>query len=289
MSDVLNATQGVGYPCIVKPSDGTGSMNVSLAARPSEVSAAASEILSVGQNSRGQQFGRSVLVEQFIDGDEFAVQCLSIEGTHKVMGVLQYSMSERPYFVETGYMMPPLGLSDVLRDTLIRSTTDALDALEVRSGASECEIRIGHTGPYVIEVSLRHGGGFTAEAVAATSGIDYYRAAAAIACGATSFPDAQFARGACMRHIYPGADGWLAAVEVNRELPSLAGYVTSTLAHPGRRVSTEIRDYRSPVGSVLFAGSGTEQAIQRADSAVSQTRVEVDSERTFVAAEKRVQ
>lgn len=264
-----------GFPCVLKPTDGTGSTNVVLVSSEAELRQGFERIKRAVVNSRGQRLTCRALVEQFVDGREYAVDALSAGGEHVLVALHEYTMSPLPYFTETGYFTPPqLRVPDV--DIVTRLTTAALDTVGITSGPSHCEVKWGADGPIVVEVAARYGGAHIPELVRATTGLRYYLEGARIACGASHLPVPEQVSAGAMRHVYARQNGRLTAIEGLDDLSTLPGYLAVHLGAVGREVSTEIRDYTAPVGHVLFTAPTAAEALARADDAAARLRLVID-------------
>jgi len=180
-ADALGAAKAVGgFPCVVKPTDGTGSTNVVLVSTPAELRTAVERIGLATQNTRGQQLSRAAMIEQFVDGPEFAVDSLSIDGVHRTIAIQEYTMSPLPHFAETGFVTPP-SLDPPGRAAVVDLAMRALDALGIVSGPSHCEIKWGAEGAVVIEAAARYGGAYIPEVIVHAAFITTWRVPGSLA------------------------------------------------------------------------------------------------------------
>lgn len=105
---------------------------------------------------------RELLIEQFVPGDEVAVEGLLVDGELRVLA--RFDKPDRldgPFFEETIYVTPsrhPAALQRAIDET----TAAAARAIGLREGPVHAELRLPASGPQVIEVAARSIGGLCA-------------------------------------------------------------------------------------------------------------------------------
>jgi biotin carboxylase len=278
-ADLLPAVDAVGgFPCVLKPADGTGSTNVVLVESAAELQAGFARITGTATNSRGQRLARRGLVEQFVDGPEYAVDTLSVGGEHAVVAINEYTMSPLPYLTETGFFTPPaLPASDA--DVVGELVKRAAGAVGITGGPAHCEVKWGPAGPVVIEIAARYAGAHLPELIRHTTGVRHYLEGARIACGTGALPTVRQRSAAALRHVYAGAAGRLTAVHGLDELRAWPGYLAAYINAAGTAVSPDIRDYTAAVGHVLFGAPTADEAMARAVAAARSLRLVIDTGR----------
>ncbi|WP_433381259.1 ATP-grasp domain-containing protein [Streptosporangium sp. CA-115845] len=176
--DAARIAADIGLPVVVKPRDGAGAFGVRHCLTPQEVRQAASAVLA--EAGSGTQPG--VLVEEYVDGPEYAVQTLTQHGRTRLLSVFRQHMTEPPVFVETGYEHPSgLGTGD--EAALGDLVASALATLGVSDWVSHTQVRRGPDGFRIVEVNARRPGGRLVEMTAAVSGVDMTRAVSQLALG----------------------------------------------------------------------------------------------------------
>ncbi|MET8155520.1 ATP-grasp domain-containing protein [Sphaerisporangium sp. NPDC005289] len=176
--DAVQVAETIGLPVVVKPRDGAGAFGVRRCVTTDEVREAAAGILA--DPGPGTQAG--VLVEEYVDGPEYAVQTLTQAGRTRLLSVFRQHMTEPPVFVELGYEHPS-GLDAAGEATLADVVTAALAALGVTDWISHTQVRLGPEGFRVVEVNARRPGGRLVEMTTAVSGVDMTVAATQLALG----------------------------------------------------------------------------------------------------------
>jgi len=101
-----------------------------------------------------------LLVQEFINGPEYVVDCISNAGRHLVVGIWRYEKIRNPITKAITYEYTDfLDSRGPEQDLLLPYTFAVLDALGIRFGCSHTEIIIDAKGPCLIETGARmHGG-----------------------------------------------------------------------------------------------------------------------------------
>lgn len=155
------------FPVIVKPSDGSASVNTALASTPEEVRIAYQNIQALSFHGAGVPTTKEVLIEEYVTGPLVSVECVSVAGQHHVLGVTDRLLGQPPFFTELGGSFP----SEIEgKDAAIRLAKEALDAIGFDFGASHTEIILSPQGPRLVEVNPRLAGGFVADMISYTLG-----------------------------------------------------------------------------------------------------------------------
>ncbi|MDF9811795.1 ATP-grasp domain-containing protein [Streptomyces sp. SPB162] len=204
------ATMTLGLPAVVKPAAFAGSIGVIRVDRPEELPAAFA-FASAGASRSREDTG--VLVEEYLDGPEVSVECVTHRGTTTAVAVTRKHLGPAPYFDETGHTVDA---SDPLLAQVAPAAAAAVKALGITDGVQHVELRLVDGGPRLIEVNARLGGDMIGHLVRLATGIDLPRAAADLACGRA--PDLAPTRcgAAGIRMLYPDASGTLTARHINQ-------------------------------------------------------------------------
>ncbi|MBQ8924128.1 MAG: ATP-grasp domain-containing protein, partial [Lachnospiraceae bacterium] len=164
------------YPVIVKPLDRSGSRGITKVMREEDLETAI-------EYAKSQGFDKRALVEEFVCGEEYSVECISWQGKHKLLNVTKKYTTGAPGFIETGHMEPAL-LSDEIKLKIKDIIFHALDSLGIEYGASHSEIKIDGDVIQIIEIGGRMGGDYIgSHLVELSTGIDFVKAVIQIAMG----------------------------------------------------------------------------------------------------------
>jgi len=182
------AAADLGLPVVVKPADGTGSRGVRLCPNLSAVAGHARRLLSHQHDERGRPALPWLLVESYVDGPEVSVESFKVPGAQsgrgaaaaRFTGVTDKHLGPLPGFVETGHDFP----AALPHDDVVTMADRALAALGLGWGAAHIELRLGPSGPVVIEVNPRLAGGQIPILVRLATGIDLIGAVVDLSAGA---------------------------------------------------------------------------------------------------------
>ncbi|MEV6521807.1 ATP-grasp domain-containing protein [Longispora sp. NPDC051575] len=251
------AAEPIGYPVVVKPVAGSGSIGVRLCSTPDEVRAAAADVLGALPGLPPQE---GVLVEEYLDGPEYSVETLD----EQVVGVTRKHLGPRPYFVETGHDFPaPVG--GPLTTSLGEAALTALRALGLGWGPAHVELRHTRRGPCVVEVNPRLAGGMIPRVVAESCGVDMIahvvRRAAGVAGELVSGP----VRPASIRFLVAPRGGELLGVDGVEAARAVPGVVeVAVLREPGELVLRN--SFQDRLGYVIATGEVGGSAARAAEA-----------------------
>lgn len=208
--EAADAAALIGYPVVLKPAAHAASMGVIRVDAASELSAA--YVFAAQTASHGVE-STQVLVEEYLDGPEMSVECVTYQGQTTVVAVTRKTVGMAPHFEELAHMVDA---NDSLLADVAPVAVAALDAVGITDGVSHVEIRIVDGRPRLIEVNARIAGDMIGHLVHLATGVDLARAAADIACGRA--PDLLPTRGqaAAIRFVYPAYSGTLTARGVTK-------------------------------------------------------------------------
>ncbi len=170
------------FPMIVKPTDRSGSRGVVKVSDFKELETGIKIALE-------QSIEKQVIVEEFIGGVEVSVESISWRGKHFILAITDKITTGEPHFVELEHHQPSQ-LTENLKERIIVETLKALDALDIKFGASHSEFKILNNGKVVaIEVGARMGGDFIgSHLVQLSTGYDFLKGVITIALNEFEIP-----------------------------------------------------------------------------------------------------
>ncbi|MFJ9575624.1 ATP-grasp domain-containing protein [Streptomyces sp. NPDC101191] len=179
----LAAAGELDFPVVVKPAHGYSSLGVTRADTPAELRGTIAGVRRLCADKLGVE-DAALVVEEYLDGPEIAVESLAAGGRVRVLSVGYKGEPEGPYFEESVYRAPA-PLLDAVRDAVVREVTAAHAALGITDGPAHTELRLrGGTRPYLLEMGARIGGSGVSHYVAShVSGIDLAAETVRIAVG----------------------------------------------------------------------------------------------------------
>lgn len=170
-------------PVVVKPVNESGSRRVRLCHTWAEVTIAVREIIE-GSNYVGSGAADVCLVEEFVAGPEYSVECFSWRGKTRVVAITEKLTTMGPFFVELQHVVPA-SLSKDLQDQIAGAALQAIASTGLDGLVSHVEVRwdVDRCRPCIIEINPRPGGDRIPELVQAVTGWNLREVAVAIALG----------------------------------------------------------------------------------------------------------
>lgn len=271
--EAVAAAERIGYPVVVKPVDGSGSVGVRLCGDPGEVGAHAGALLAQQRNERGLPVPRRVLVEELAVGPEYSVEVFG----DRVVGVTRKHLGEPPSFVEVGHDFPAVLAPDIER-AIGQAARRALKALDLRWGPVHVELRLTPGGPAIIEVNPRLAGGYIPELVRLAVGVDLIGETIRLVAGRVPRLRKTAGRYASIRFILAAQDGVLVEVGGREVAEGMRGVEEVALYAPPGSLLRRSGDFRDRIGHVIACGDtpvGASTAAEQARRAL-QVRIRPD-------------
>ena len=179
------------YPAIIKPVDSGGSQGVNKVNNLQELK----EAYAYAENHSRTH---TVIVEEFVDGQEFSVEYLSSNGIHYNLQITDKVTSGPPHFVEMQHHQPA-DITEDIANQIKNMVEKALSVLKITNSPSHTEIKLNSRGElYIIEVGPRLGGDYiTSDLVRLSTGYDMVHGAINLALGQFDVPNN-------LNHMYSG-------------------------------------------------------------------------------------
>lgn len=163
-----------GYPFILKPSNGVGSIQVHKVTESMDKQALLEGIFNdpVFKEVTVPDFDKPKLIaEVFLDGPEISVEAVTWKGEHCVFGFTDKILFGGGSFVELGHKMPAK-LDAELQQEITQIVKDFLTSIGHYIGPSHTEFKLTSDGPKLIESHTRTGGDQIFEMTDKVYGID---------------------------------------------------------------------------------------------------------------------
>lgn len=166
LNDIQN--ENFKFPLIIKPTDRSGSRGIYKVEKIEDLEKA---IL----NAQKESLTSEVILEEFINGEEYSVESISQNGIHKILQITKKYTTGAPHFIETGHE-EPANLEDKIIKKIEEVVIKSLQALEIENGASHTELKIYQEEIKIIEIGARMGGDFIgSDLVELSTGIDFLK------------------------------------------------------------------------------------------------------------------
>lgn len=163
-SEIETIEKKIAYPLIVKPCNGLGSLGVYKVNNQSEFKSAVRVCRQISYNIKSSSYTKEstnfLIVEKYIDGDEFTVDGFIINGEWVPMiSCSKYPPLLGPVFQENVYYFSP-DHENIIPKDLNEAAVAALKAVDIGDGPYHIEIRreFGTGKCYIVEMAPRISG-----------------------------------------------------------------------------------------------------------------------------------
>ncbi len=163
VQDIYKFISGVGFPIILKPRSGLGSIGV-------EKIESFEEIESAYRRSTIEMGNTALVAEQFITGQEYSAEIFCEKGEYLILSTT-HKFKNPTTFVEQGHFCPA-NLTEKETRLVSETIPKILKALNIENGACHTEFIISSDGIHIVETHLRVAGDLIPEMVLAVTGID---------------------------------------------------------------------------------------------------------------------
>lgn len=176
--------KAIPFPITVKPADNMGARGCRLVYSQDELRPALEDAVNFSRSGKA-------IAEEFIEGEEFSLEALVINGEIFLNALADRHIFFPPYFVEMGHTIPSIKSKEEC-DELIRVFFLGIKALGLTNGAAKGDIFLRKADPQkngkrtacVGEIAARLSGGYMSGwTVPYSSGFDVTKAAVKIALG----------------------------------------------------------------------------------------------------------
>jgi len=255
----------VSYPCIMKPTDSSGSRGVVLVHDLCELE---NEYSYTRDNSRKG----GVIVEEYMVGSEVSVEVMAVGGEPHVLQVTDKLTTGAPHFVEMGHSQPSrLGEDNVakIKDLAIR----AVKAVGISDGPAHVEIMLTKDGPKMVELGARMGGDcITTHLVPLSTGIDMIRATIETSCGIVPDIEQKFTKGSAIRYFNTEC-GTIESIEGVKEACTIEGVKEITFVKNVGDTVGNIGSSTDRVGFVIAQADTPEEAVAICEKAMEKIKI----------------
>lgn len=251
------------FPIIVKPVNGTGSVDVKLC---KDKKFAIRHIQDLLNNNP------SLLIQEYIQGVEFSVEVFSQSSQHHILGITQKHLGELPNFVEIGHDFPAV-LTSACEKKIHQAVQKLLIYLNVDFGFFHIELRIREEQVVIIEVNPRLAGGMIPMLIEKATGIDVLESLLEIYSQKTLFfQKEKYKKYASIRHLLPPCSGHIKVLTFQSEVPVDA---IKCMKKKGELVCLQ-GDFRDRIGYVIVSDLSMEACLDKAQKALLSFHLEIE-------------
>jgi biotin carboxylase len=248
--DALAAANRIGYPVVLKPRALQSSVGVVRADDDGQLAAAFPKVTEATFGGIGST-RPGVVVEEFLDGPEFSVDCVTWRGETRPLVLAEKRLGFAPYFEEVGHVVPARPRPELAAAlTLVEQAhrVVGLDRLVTHS-----EFRLTSKGPRLIEINTRLGGDLIPYLGLLATGVDVAGAAADMALDREPDLGTTHERVAAVTMIHPPHHLRLADVRLRTERhPGLDLF--AVIAAPGSEVYLPPRSFLCRLALAVVTG-----------------------------------
>jgi argininosuccinate lyase len=261
-----------GYPIIVKPVDGSGSMNTRLVSTGGELDDHVELLLGAPSYKLGVRACGRVLCEEYVRGELYSVETItSAPGQHVVLGITDRILGGAPNFVELGGSFPaqpPDG------GGAVRTVLAALDAVGYDFGPAHTELVATERGWQIIEINARLVGGYVPAMIDATLGRDIMLDVVKLHLGEPIAPFGPPHGVASLRAMHVPTAGTITAIEPSARRGTANVLLYRINRRPGDRVRP-VADNHDRLGSLVVWSETDSTSRRLADEILRETRFAV--------------
>jgi len=262
--DPARAAQDSFYPAVLKPLALSASRGVIRADDESQFVAAFQRIRAILRAAeKSGETTRHILVEEYVPGDEVALEGLLDDGRLTVLALFDKpDPLEGPIFEETIYVSPsrlPVHVQEEIYATVNR----AVARLGLREGPIHAEMRINDNGVWLIEIAARSIGGHCSRALrfGANGRLEDLIVRHALGLPVPAVEHDRLATGVMMIPIpAPGVLRRVTGIDAARALPDIEDV---TISIPLGETLVPVPEGNKYLG-FIFAGSDTPEAVEAA-------------------------
>lgn len=250
----------ISYPCVMKPSDNSGSRGVTIINRSNELQDA--YIYSSNQSRNGK-----VIIEEYLEGDEVSVEIITYKGEPHVLQVTDKLTTGAPHFVEMGHSQPSKFIGNEL-EKIKDLAKSAVKAIGIQNSPAHVEIMVTKDGPKMIELGARMGGDcITTHLVPLSTGIDMIKAAIDISLGNTPDLKKKLDMGSAIR-FFDVKPGIIKVISGIGEIEKMDGVREVIFTKKVGDEITEIHSSLDRAGMVICQSIDNISAISQCESAL---------------------
>ncbi|ALF09890.1 ATP-grasp domain-containing protein [Parageobacillus thermoglucosidasius] len=200
----------IGYPCVFKPVDNTGSRNVRIVYNKSELEEMYEKNRLNLDNNRGLKRSSDFLIEEYLEGQLVSVETFSMNGDHHVLGITDRKLTGYPYFVEVGASFP-VEIKNFKEIT--NYVRHLLETIGYDFGPCHTELILTNRGPYLVEINPRLAGGIVPQLIYKATGIDPIRETIKMFVGEKPDLTPKWKKGASVYHFTAPKTGNICALK----------------------------------------------------------------------------
>lgn len=269
--ECVEAARSIGFPCVLKVVDSSGSRGIEVVKREDELPSAYQYVLQYTKQ-------KYILVEEFLAGEEFGAQAFVYEG--KVAFVMAHSdiVFHGATGVPVGHSVPLDASLQISKEAIAEETQKAIKALHIDNSAVNIDFMLVDGKPYVLEVGARCGATGLAELVSLNYGIDYYEVIIRAALGNLDMnllTNLSSMQAATVLLITSDTSGILKSYNQHISHPQLIDYALDY------SIGDHVNKFRigpDRIGQVIAIGDSAENSLKFAQNVIQQINIVIEND-----------
>jgi biotin carboxylase len=259
----------VGWPVVVKPADRAASCAVAVVRTEDQLERAL-------DNALHESWAAEAIVEEYIDGPEFSVEAVAVDGTVTTVAITGKGIGGRTGTLKLDAEIPAQLDGEDLAG-VVAIAADAVLACGLRNGPAHTEVRLTASGPKIVEVNGRVGGVFISHMVRAVTGVDLYRAWYDVLLGRKAELVVE-QRGFAVRRCIDGGEGLVKSVDIEDIPIELLErhLLTRCFVQPGDDLAP-IENGNEMRAAVVSFAARRDEAVAAANALAGSIRIEVQA------------
>lgn len=253
LNEALAAAESVGYPVVVKPTEGTASWGVIRADKPHDITNHYEQLARLAKTPFPLT---DFLVEEYLPGNELSVETVVYQGEPVFTAITEKPtpMYGEGGFAEVDFLSPARYPTDVAAE-IVEIVHRLIRGLRITNCVTHTELRLTPMGPRLLEVGARVGGYRIPRITQLTHGIDLEVVAYQLATGQPpELGSGWNGMNAAFRCLVPSKAGKLRAITGESAVRAVANVVGLDIAMPvGSRVAPFPYWVQDNVGFIISA------------------------------------
>lgn len=259
----------LGYRCIVKPADNSGSRGVNLLSCYDE-----DYLKKAYRYSKESSHSGNVIVEEYMEGVEVCVETLSVDGVCYPIQITDKLTTGAPYFVEMGHSQPSQ-LPATVQEDIRRVAVAANLAVGNFNGSSCTEIKVTKDGAKVVELGARLAGDYmTTDLVPLSTGVNMVEGVVKIALGEKPEYEHKYQKASAIRFL-KSEEGSITSITGVEEAGEIPGVIRIGFDRKVGDQAVEIKSSLDRVGYVIAQADTPARAVKICEEAMKKISIKV--------------
>lgn len=213
------------------------------------------------------------LVEEYMEGPEISVDCLTQNGKTTIMGIAEQLRMAPPYFVQIAEKIPFL-CDKNLKQQIVRLVKKTIKTIGIKNSPSHTEIILTPNGPKIVEIACRIGADNIHDAIYHTTGYNLMYESIMIALGFKRNYKIKTKTHTAMQYLLPLKKGKIIAIQIPDALKKDPDVIEIYTEKNGIQVAPPPENFDF-IGYVNVKGKTREKAQKKLENALSQIRVTI--------------